>query len=110
MSLESACLPKVKTALRDQKDQLLIKSLQTQKSGGRPRPRDFLENLSPDDPCYKIAKRFQHEAWGDAYGLEAEAVAGRASFKDFVDSCVHLFEQVAQAFVAIRDDATIDAL
>jgi hypothetical protein len=109
MSLESACLPIVKTALRDQKDQLLIESLQAQKSAERVRPRNFLENLSPDDPDYKIAKRFQHEAWGDSYGLEAEAVAGRASFKDFVDGCVHLFEKAAEAFVAIKDDSTIDA-
>jgi len=74
-----------------------------------PDPDDFLEKLPPDDPYYELAKRFHHEARADSYGLEAEAVAGRASFSDFVDGCVHLFEQGAQTLVAIRDETAIQA-
>src|SRR5580704_155544 len=77
------------------------------RAGVMSEPDDFLDKLSRDDPHYELAKRFHHEAWAASYGLEAEAVAGRASFSDFIDGCVHLFKQAAETIVGIRNDNAI---
>ena len=109
MSLESTCLPKVRTALLDRRDQVLAESLQSQKREEHPRKLGFLEALSAEDPYYEVAKRFLHRGWADAHGLEAEAFAGRASFSDFIDGCVLTYEQTAEVLVAIRDQKSIKA-
>jgi len=69
-------------------------------------PDDFLERLSPDDPHYQIAKRFYHQGWADSHGLTAKALAGQASFTDFVDGCVLTFQQGAATHVAIGDGSS----
>jgi hypothetical protein len=109
MRLETLCLPEVRAALLDRKDQLLAQSLQSQKTEERPKPRSFLEKLSPQDPYYKIAWQYHHEALADSHALEAEAHAGRATFSDFIDGCVHGFNQAAQTLVAIKDQKSVNA-
>jgi len=108
MRFESLCMPEVRTALLDRKDQLLAQSLQPQKAEERPRPRGFLEKLSPQDPYYKVAWQYHHENLADSHALEAEVHAGRATFNDFIDACVHDFNHAAQAVVAIRDEKSIN--
>jgi hypothetical protein len=71
----------------------------------KPKKRpDLLESLSADDPNFKVGKRFYLEAWADSHGLVADTLAGKVSFSEFVDGCIHTFEQGAQAHVALKTD------
>ena len=75
----------------------------------RPKRRDFLERLSPDDPNYEAAKRFYLEAWADSHGLVAEKLAGRASLSDILEGCVRTFEQAAELHVAFEGATPLPA-
>jgi len=108
MRFKSLCLPAVRVALLDRRDQLLVQSLKPQKTEGRPRRRNFLETLSPQDPYYKLAWQYHHESLADSHALEAEVHAGRATFSDFINGCVHGFSQAAETLVAIRDKKSVN--
>jgi len=69
--------------------------------------QDLLERLSPDDPNYKLGKRFYLEAWADSHKLVADSLAGLVPFSDWVDACIRTFDQGARAHVEFEDGTAI---
>jgi hypothetical protein len=68
----------------------------------------FLERLPKDDPNFKIAQRFHLEAWADSHGIVADALGGKISFPDWVNSCTKSFEQAAAAQAAFTDSIPVE--
>lgn len=75
-----------------------------------PKRRDLLERLSPDDPNYEIIRHSYLESWRDSHGLVADAFAGLVSVSEYVDRCVHTFEQGAALHVDIEDETSVSGI
>jgi hypothetical protein len=68
--------------------------------------KDFLERLAEDESNKDVTGIF-YEAWADSHGLVADVHAGSVSLSDFVDGCVNIFAQGAEAQIVFKDDSSI---